>query len=100
MLTLVAASMATIVPTTKEIAPSVFMPYVNLGGVHSHPSNFSAWLQLGGVGLDTALMYGDDVQLDVGDAIKASATPREKLFITTKVPCCPEGGLTSCTPAV
>ena len=80
-------------PMTKEIAPGLFMPYVNLGGVHSHPSNYSAWLAHGGVGLDTAMMYGDDVQLHVGDAIKKSGIPREKIFLTTKVPCCPEGGL-------
>lgn len=80
---------AAAIPTTKEIAPGVFMPYVNLGGVHSHPSNYSAWLSIGGVGLDTALMYGDDVQMHVGDAIRASKIPREKLFVTTKVPCCP-----------
>ena len=65
-------SMATApVPTHTEIAPGVSMPYINLGGVHSHPSNYSAWLALGGRGLDTALMYGDDVQLQVGDAAKA-----------------------------
>ena len=71
------------------------MPYVNLGGVHSHPSNYSAWLQIGGLGLDTALMYGDDVQLTVGNAIKASGIPRDKLFITTKVPCCSAADLGS-----
>ena len=51
------------VPTHVTIAPGVSMPYVNLGGVHSHPSNYSAWLKLGGTGLDSALMYGDDVQV-------------------------------------
>ena len=85
------ASAAT-VPTSKEISPGVFMPYINLGGVHTHPSNYSAWLDLGGVGLDTALMYGDDVQLHVGDAIAAHGRP-DTLFVTTKVPCCPEGTL-------
>ena len=53
------------IPTHVEIAPGVSMPYVNLGGVHSHPSNYSAWLHLGGTGLDSALMYGDDVQVEV-----------------------------------
>lgn len=77
------------VPTTKEIAPGVWMPYVNLGGVHTHPSNYSAWLEIGGVGLDTALMYGDDIQLHVGDAIDDSKISRDKLFVTSKVPCCP-----------
>jgi len=79
------------IPKTVEIAPGVHMPYVNLGGVHSHPSNYSAWLQLGGVGLDSALMYGDDVQLEVGNAIEASGRERGEFFITSKVPCCPAG---------
>jgi len=65
------------------------MPYVNLGGVHSHPSNYSAWLELGGSGVDSAYMYGDDVQVAVGDAIEQGK--REDLFVTSKVPCCPAG---------
>lgn len=77
------------VPTTVEIAPGIHMPYINLGGVHSHPSNYTAWLEFGGRGLDSALMYGDDVQVAVGDAIQASKVPRRKLFVTSKVPCCP-----------
>lgn len=85
------------VPTHVEIAPGVNMPYINLGGVHSHPSNYSAWLQLGGTGLDTALMYGDDVQVKVGDAAKAGSLPRDKLFITSKVPCCPAPFTKWCT---
>ena len=40
---------------TIEIAPGVFMPYANLGGVRSRPSNYTEWLTLGGRGLDTAL---------------------------------------------
>lgn len=78
-------------PTSVPIAPGVDMPLVNLGGVHSHPSNYSAWLKLGGTGLDTALMYGDDVQLDMGNAM--AAVPRETLFVTSKVPCCPASGV-------
>eukprot|EP00928_Gymnodinium_smaydae_P055312 TRINITY_DN38898_c0_g1_i1.p1 TRINITY_DN38898_c0_g1~~TRINITY_DN38898_c0_g1_i1.p1 ORF type:complete len:342 (-),score=28.94 TRINITY_DN38898_c0_g1_i1:178-1128(-) len=77
------------VPASVEVAPGVHMPFVNLGGVHSHPSNYSAWLELGGTGLDTAMMYGDDVQVQVGDAIATSKLPRDKLFVTSKVPCCP-----------
>ena len=72
--------------------PGLFMPYVNLGGVHSHPSNYSAWLAHGGAA-STRHDVRDDVQLPVGDAIKKSGIPREKIFLTTKVPCCPEGGL-------
>ena len=90
------ALVAALVPTTVEIAPGVDMPYINLGGVHSHPSNYSEWLRLGGVGLDSALMYGDDVQLEVGKAVRASGIERSRLFITSKVPCCPtSGGLSS-----
>lgn len=76
-------------PTTIEIAPGVFMPLVNVGGGGTKflPSNYSLWLELGGRGLDTALTYGDDVQRDVGKAIKASGLPRDQLFVTTKVPC-------------
>eukprot|EP00927_Polykrikos_kofoidii_P009089 TRINITY_DN1376_c0_g1_i3.p1 TRINITY_DN1376_c0_g1~~TRINITY_DN1376_c0_g1_i3.p1 ORF type:complete len:311 (+),score=56.02 TRINITY_DN1376_c0_g1_i3:83-1015(+) len=94
MLSIVSAlllSTGTAQQTWVEIKPSVRMPLVNLGGVHSHPSNYSAWLELGGVGLDTAMMYGDDVQLEVGNAVKASGIPRDELFITSKVPCCPAG---------
>lgn len=80
------------VPRSREIAPGVTMPFVNLGGVHSHPGNFSAWLSLGGTGLDTAMLYGDDIQVQVGDAIKGSGQ-RGDLFVTTKVPCCPTGGI-------
>ena len=89
------------VPTTREIAPGVHMPYVNCGGVHSHPSNFTAWMMdAGGRGLDTALMYGDDVQLRMGNAIKASGLPRDKLFVTSKVPPAPGArGTTRSTPS-
>ena len=76
------------VPTHVEIAPGVSMPFVNLGGVHSHPSNYSSWLGLGGEGLDSALMYGDDVQVRVGNAMR-SFGPRDKYFVTSKVPYCP-----------
>jgi len=76
-------------PNTVEIAPNVFMPLVNVGGGGKkfEPSNYSLWLELGGRGLDTALTYGDDVQRDVGKAIRASGIPRDQLFVTTKVPC-------------
>jgi len=80
---------AALSPASVEIAPGVVMPYVNLGGVHSHQSNYSAWLEVGGRGLDSALMYGDDVQLSVGNAIESSGLARDELFVTTKVPCCP-----------
>ena len=75
------------------------MPYLNCGGVHSHPSNYTAWLEVGGRGLDTAMMYGDDVQLHVGDAIAASDLPREQLFITSKVPFVPSPCYPKCIHA-
>lgn len=73
------------------------MPLINLGGVHSKPSNYSLWLDLGGRGLDTAWDYGNDVQKAVGDAVTASGI-RNDLFITTKVPCCPSWQETKCSP--
>ena len=81
-------------PVTKsvEIAPGVQMPTVNLGGVSVRPSNYSLFLELGGTGLDTALSYGDETQAAVGEAVKSSKIPRENVFVTTKVPCCPYGG--------
>jgi len=65
------------------------MPYINLGGVHSKPSNYSLWVSIGGRGLDTARTYGDDVQKEVGAAIRASELNRSAVFLTTKIPCCP-----------
>ena len=69
---------------TIEIAPSVFMPQINLG-----ISNHTLWLEVGGRGLDTALVYGDQAQAEVGNAIRASTLERSEIFVTTKVPCCP-----------
>eukprot|EP00954_Amorphochlora_amoebiformis_P018124 1323835-Amorphochlora_amoeboformis.AAC.1 len=40
------------------------------GGVHGKPSNYSLFMSLGGRGLDTALLYGDDVQIEVGKAVR------------------------------
>ena len=69
---------------TVEIAPGVHMPMVNLG-----ISNHTTWLSSGGRGLDTAFVYGDPAQAEVGAAVRASSLPRSSLFVTTKVPCCP-----------
>jgi diketogulonate reductase-like aldo/keto reductase len=76
---------------TVVIAPGVAMPLINLGGVSSSPSNYSLWIETGGRGIDTALMYGEDVQNDVRTAVKSSSLPRESIFVTTKIPCCPAG---------
>jgi len=46
-------------------------------------------LELGGRGLDTAFEYGAQVQESVGSAARGSGKAMSDLFITTKVPCCP-----------
>ena len=51
---------------------------------------FSAFLELGGRGLDTALTYGVPTQTSVGEAVRASGLKREEIFVTTKIPCCPQ----------
>jgi len=82
----VAVAAGAVTPTV-EIAPGVNMPVVNLGGVATRPSNYSAFLALGGVGLDTAYTY--TTQPAVGQAIRDSGLSRDKIFVTTKIPCCP-----------
>jgi len=82
--------------STITMANGLKLPFVNLGGVASRPSNYTSWLSLGGRGLDTALTYGDDVQKQVAAAIKSSAVPREDIFLTTKVPCCPNKEVSHC----
>ena len=69
------------------------MPMVNLGGVLTKPSNYSAWLSpaVGGTAVDTALSYGTKVQQQVGVALANSGLKRDRTFVTTKVPCCPDG---------
>eukprot|EP01046_Picozoa_sp_COSAG06_P041585 COSAG06_NODE_5180_length_3656_cov_2.089401_1_plen_232_part_10 len=54
-----------------------------------HASNWTAYLALGGRGIDTGLTYGDAVQEKVATAIAASGLPRSEIFLGTKVPCCP-----------
>ena len=73
---------------TVTIAPGVEMPLANLGGVSSAPSNYSAWLDVGGRGIDTALTYGDATQKSVAAAMAATAVARKDIFLTSKVPCC------------
>lgn len=80
------------------IADGVEMPLINMGGVMAsysngtYSSNHTLWLELGGRGIDTALMYSDAVQREVGAAVKwgvSAGIPREEIFVATKVPCCP-----------
>jgi len=75
--------------STVTIAPGVHQPLVNLGGISIKPSNYSSWLAVGGRGLDTALNYGDAVQKEVAAAMQSSIVPRDQIFLTTKIPCCP-----------
>ena len=65
------------------------MPVVNLGGVESSPGNYTLFLELGGRGLDTALSYGTATQEKVGAAIASGVVPRDEIFVTTKIMCCP-----------
>lgn len=79
---------------SKEIAPGVFMPYVNLGHPDDNSStaaDVEAWLRLGGVGLDTAWNYHNQPLVATG--IERSGRKRESIFITTKIPCFASGDL-------
>eukprot|EP00039_Didymoeca_costata_P022093 m.3697 g.3697 ORF g.3697 m.3697 type:complete len:305 (+) comp2812_c0_seq1:184-1098(+) len=80
---------STEVHNTTEIAPGVFMPQVSFGGYATKPTNFSIALDLGARGFDTALLYGTDLQAQVGEVVRSGKVAREELFITTKIPCCP-----------
>ena len=74
----------------KQIAPNVFMPYVNLGHPDTPVRNETAALELwlsrkvNGSGIDTAFDYLN--QNEVGAAIRESGRERTELFITTKIP--------------
>jgi diketogulonate reductase-like aldo/keto reductase len=87
---LVTAASATL--PTKEIAPGIEFPIVNIGtwlagskqeDAHEITKN---WLALGFRGIDTALIYND--QADIAKAIEESGIAREDLFITSKIPGC------------
>ena len=82
----VARALSAQLPERVEIAPSVWMPRLNL---NAYP-NTSTWLQAGGRGMDCALDYGDEREREMGRAARTSGVPRSELFITTKVPCCPK----------
>jgi len=77
---------------TKEIAPGIDFPVVNIGtwlagskteDAHEISKN---WLAQGFRGIDTALIYND--QKDIATAIQESGISREELFITSKIPGC------------
>lgn len=85
MLSLIMPVMSPSTVPTVEIAPNVNMPLLNFGVQKEHADA----IRLGARGLDTALIYGDKQQAEVGRAVKESGIARERFFITTKVPCCP-----------
>ena len=94
MLWLSCAFPSSLIVPTKQISPGVHMPSISMGtwlaAGGQHPENASLivdnWLQLGGRGIDTALVYLD--QADVASSIAASGVPRSNLFITSKIPAC------------
>jgi len=77
---------------TKEIAPGVNLPVVNIGTWLAGSSKEDPklitknWLDQGFRGIDTALIYND--QKDIASVIAESGIPREEIFITSKLPGC------------
>ena len=75
---------------TLEIADGVRMPVMSIGcgGLEHHDAYdiVTQWLDLGGTGIDTALNYGNQDQ--VQQAIRDCGIAREELFLTTKIPDC------------
>jgi len=66
------------------------MPYVSLGHPDDNSSEVASlalWLRLGGVGIDTALVYKNQKQ--VAEGLAQSGKARDEVFITTKIPCFP-----------
>lgn len=75
---------------SAEIATGVHMPLVSIGtgGLEMPAAKaiVETWLGLGGTGIDAAWIYRN--QDSVREAIAAAGAPREKLFITSKIPGC------------
>lgn len=75
---------------TVEIAKGVQMPVMSIGIGGLERSNASAivanWIQQGGRGIDTALMYRD--QSVVPEELAKAGVDRKDVFITTKIPGC------------
>ena len=83
----VVAALCTDVPRV-EIAPGVLMPLLFFGVQDNH----TMAIDLGARGLDTANIYGDKQQREVGAAVRAAVAagiPRADLFVTSKIECCP-----------
>ena len=74
-----------------SLSQGVNLPFVVLGtgsGQHGDVANATAtWLSssTGGVGIDTAYDYDDEVA--VGTGVKASGKSGADVFIETKIPC-------------
>jgi hypothetical protein len=64
-------------PLTCTPLPTSMRPHMRPCRVASRPSNYTAFLAMGGVGLDTAYTY--TTQPAVGEAIRASGLPRDKV---------------------
>eukprot|EP00928_Gymnodinium_smaydae_P042222 TRINITY_DN2845_c1_g1_i1.p1 TRINITY_DN2845_c1_g1~~TRINITY_DN2845_c1_g1_i1.p1 ORF type:complete len:303 (+),score=78.66 TRINITY_DN2845_c1_g1_i1:78-986(+) len=75
---------------TAEVAPGVHMPVLSIGTGGLERSSAAAivanWLALGGRGIDTALLYGD--QAVVPEQLQRAKIDRRDVFITTKIPSC------------
>ena len=79
-------------PTRVEVAPGVFLPFVNDGIILDVPKNgtkpaeetgLELFLSLGGRGVDTAWSYFN--QHAVGAAVSdEKSAPRKDVFLTTK----------------
>jgi hypothetical protein len=87
--TAAAAAAAAAVPSV-EIAPGVRLPFVALGTGSGQKGDVERATQLwlgqgGGVAIDTAFDYGDEVAIAKG--LAAAGLPRSRVFLETKVPC-------------
>jgi len=71
------------IPPTITIAPGVEMPMLSFG-----IANHTLFIEHGGRGLDTGLVYGDDNQRETGQAAINSGLKRSDLFVIDKIPCC------------
>eukprot|EP00747_Dinoflagellata_sp_TGD_P180826 gnl/TRDRNA2_/TRDRNA2_33926_c1_seq1.p1 gnl/TRDRNA2_/TRDRNA2_33926_c1~~gnl/TRDRNA2_/TRDRNA2_33926_c1_seq1.p1 ORF type:complete len:385 (-),score=52.69 gnl/TRDRNA2_/TRDRNA2_33926_c1_seq1:234-1337(-) len=76
---------------TQVIAPGVEMPVVMVGtwtsGTNEDAKNIvQTWVQLGGTGVDEALVYGN--QAIAAEALNESGLARSKLFVESKIPGC------------
>lgn len=90
LLVIVTTTAAALEMDTLEITNGVHMPVMSIGcGGLEHQDAYTIvthWLELGGTGIDTALNYGNQDQ--VQQAIQDRGILRDELFLTTKIPDC------------